>query len=592
MSFNEIIVYNRRERHFQLTNMTEAIRRSSRRNKGTSKYLQYLAQDEEEYVKAKSGSVLTEDEVTGRGADSVRCLVCGTTDENYDENNDPYGDMIQCDGCDTWQHIACMSRDESLSSDEYFCNVCAPTLYPNLKYKIDPTPFINKKLAENKTKAPSPVKKRPVASDDDFIDDDQNNDKKVRNKYTKRRKSAENEPGNTPSGHDKKLRESALKMFTDLFLKYVIPDTLSEGLFKLPNDELAENLAAKLANELERELYEAWYDYENSKLSKHYAEKVRILFSNLKDRKNNSLKEHVVNRKISLHKLVRMSVNELVNPDLQLFREKVDKDALDQLVLEQPDKPKYVKTHRGDELIEDPNEYQPEDAIFNKDFTISHQDDSKKQKQEQDSTSSNDYTISSEKGLADAPKNEASRKSSSHEGAATSPADTLMAHNEQKLLEATSSLPELGESNINYPDIGVHFHCTLKFLGTSSDLKAKVYEEALGDKSLLIEGRLGRAEADRYLHQLPNKRVLLAYQVLTGGSEAGNSHDLYEYLLFRDRYGAIEKKKHYEKDIYVIPCNGTKLPNIFDKISIVNPVSSLGSENLFIVIVVKSEYIT
>lgn len=38
----------------------------------------------------------------------VRCRPCGATKDNYDEDEDTLGDMVQCDQCKTWQHAKCM----------------------------------------------------------------------------------------------------------------------------------------------------------------------------------------------------------------------------------------------------------------------------------------------------------------------------------------------------------------------------------------------------------------------------------------------------------------------------------------------------
>ena len=56
----------------------------------------------------------------GQEQDSVRC-VCGITSDD----NQP---MIACDGCNVWQHNACMGEavPEDVENDGYLCHVCAP----------------------------------------------------------------------------------------------------------------------------------------------------------------------------------------------------------------------------------------------------------------------------------------------------------------------------------------------------------------------------------------------------------------------------------------------------------------------------------
>ena len=96
-----------------------SVRTSSRTTKGRNKYMQSIMQEEEQLYQqqlggsnTQSGSGMPQQENEQKGDDdddygegSVRCPVCGTTDENYDPSTDTRGDMVQCDGCDMWQHI-------------------------------------------------------------------------------------------------------------------------------------------------------------------------------------------------------------------------------------------------------------------------------------------------------------------------------------------------------------------------------------------------------------------------------------------------------------------------------------------------------
>ncbi|KAL7266473.1 Transcription factor bye1, partial [Rhizina undulata] len=63
--------------------------------------------------------------------DIIRC-VCGAKEE--DENRDRM--MIQCDGCDAWQHTLCMSIPRRKIPKEYFCEVCKPENHQVLLEKM------------------------------------------------------------------------------------------------------------------------------------------------------------------------------------------------------------------------------------------------------------------------------------------------------------------------------------------------------------------------------------------------------------------------------------------------------------------------
>ena len=116
--------------------MSAPLRVSKRKNKGKNKYLETLLKEENDAL------VITNKDNKNIKIDrgyTVYCNVCNTTDDNYDELTDPFGDMIQCDRCDTWQHINCILKNQNepiekffLDNDQYICNQCDPMRYPHL----------------------------------------------------------------------------------------------------------------------------------------------------------------------------------------------------------------------------------------------------------------------------------------------------------------------------------------------------------------------------------------------------------------------------------------------------------------------------
>ncbi|OBA20281.1 hypothetical protein METBIDRAFT_71005 [Metschnikowia bicuspidata var. bicuspidata NRRL YB-4993] len=117
--------------------MEEEIRRSSRTNKGThtgraEHDVYYLLQGEEPALKKAKTAAAAADSDDGQnlgGTDEdegkVRCDGCGTTEENYDEETDDGGMMIECEHCKTWQHARCMGyRSEKQIPELYLCNRC------------------------------------------------------------------------------------------------------------------------------------------------------------------------------------------------------------------------------------------------------------------------------------------------------------------------------------------------------------------------------------------------------------------------------------------------------------------------------------
>lgn len=66
----------------------------------------------------------------GEEEDSVRC-VCGVTFDDAEQ-------MIACDGCNVWQHKACMGEavPDDVENESYLCHVCAPYAHRALIAKL------------------------------------------------------------------------------------------------------------------------------------------------------------------------------------------------------------------------------------------------------------------------------------------------------------------------------------------------------------------------------------------------------------------------------------------------------------------------
>lgn len=63
----------------------------------------------------------------------IRCI-CGCVEEDKDDERT----MVQCDGCQVWQHNECMeiSEDNDELPDDYFCELCRPEDHVELLSKV------------------------------------------------------------------------------------------------------------------------------------------------------------------------------------------------------------------------------------------------------------------------------------------------------------------------------------------------------------------------------------------------------------------------------------------------------------------------
>lgn len=586
--------------------------------------MQSIMQEEEQLYQqqlggsnTQSGSGMPQQENEQKGDDdddygegSVRCPVCGTTDENYDPSTDTRGDMVQCDGCDMWQHIRCMTGgldtiDSLLTDDQkYFCDQCDPSRYPHLhagnkerneeevddedhdgNYKppVDETVDPKDLYLEHEPKSPltTPVaknKKRSSVSDSTTT--------------TKRRRSSANSNTNSKQKQeeqDNKMRANALKMFIDLFTKFIIPDTMNANLYSLPAGKDISQVATELATKLEKELSLAWFDMENDKLSKFYPERVRSLFANLKDSKNISLKSHVINETLDYAKLVRMNATELANPDLQHFKEKVDTETLNQLIIEKPTKPLYIKTHKGDELIEDINDNNDlNNGIGNEDETL------------------NDtiYARSSisrrhDEEIAMAKEHVEREKHETHDSESE---DAVVEEEKEEAAVLSGETAPPMKIKIKYPEFEYEFSGISMYDGVSIHLANNPRYSCFGDGDLVIEGRLSSARVFDYLRQVPVGRGVLLFQLKfkQGDNEDNTGYfKLLEHLLSEDKVVGIKNKENYEKNIYLIPCDNKDRHSDLYKLIAKGQRSDEGYKGLldtnartfFLVVVVKPELI-
>lgn len=492
-----------------------SIRVSSRSNKGQNKYLAEL-QDEDD---------VREDQ------DSVRCPVCNTYDYNYDADNDPYGGMVQCDGCNTWQHIQCMSDGKDLSGlvdaeGKYYCERCEPERYPHLKPK--------------ETAEKDYVDAAHVSGSDSEDEEGIKASRKRRKVSAATAATTAATAAGKPSG-DAKLRDNAQRMFYQLFDQYIIPDTIEAKLYTPADEE--ENIAWEKSKALEQELYSVYKDH------KHYTEKVRTIFSNLKDKKNLLLKEHVIKGQISPAKLVQMSATELANPDLQEFRERIDEQSLTQLVVEQPGRPRWVKTHKGEELIETQEE-SPETDIYKREI------------------------------LSSDPK-----------PAAVPTVSLSSAHHSPQ-----QSQPPPLQVSVRYPEIDIQVNGTVEYLGCSQQMERNPHREALGDGKLLVEGRLSKEKVLTYLAEMQTTRTFLLYSFTPLEHCISEFTQMHQFLWDNDKISGIKNKRSYEKNIYLIPSLGPP-PEVVQHIMSHQEeppgevLSDTSGETLFLLTVVKPELV-
>ncbi|GMG15574.1 hypothetical protein B5S33_g5575 [[Candida] boidinii] len=315
---------------------------SKKQEKEKAKEEENKAHNEEEHKEDQEviNKQINEDE------DEVRCLVCGTNDMNFDEEDDPYGNMIQCEKCNTWQHIKCMLGRKKIP-DPYYCDVCNPENPQYKKLKLHYTFAEYLKIRFPKTYIQK--MKQYNLEIPDSKDVSNNKNLQDQNGETKEQEAVEKSPkiDLIPQEEKNKIRESVAKTFKDLFIQRIPKEHSIVSLYVSH-----EVLGINWGNEIENELFKA---YPNDT---EYRQKSRMYFLNIKNEKTKLL-DKLLSKDLTFKDLVRLSEEEMRTEEIKKAAVNVHLQSIKQTVLKTDSsnsKLKVKRTHKGEEVIEDEND--------------------------------------------------------------------------------------------------------------------------------------------------------------------------------------------------------------------------------------------
>ncbi|KAK5163934.1 lysyl-tRNA synthetase [Saxophila tyrrhenica] len=326
--------------------------------------------------------------------DEVRCI-CGNTDPNDKRA------FIGCDECGVWQHNVCMgiTEKEDEVGDSYSCEQCRPQDHAEtlqamargeriweVRNKIYAT---EKKAGKNRKgkKEPGWLKKDVPLEEGATPDQEPQaagskrkrpNDEAVKAQSEERQETIKSEQEDVdgkagqPLARQDKRRKSAAPVSVDpeteivgieqlpidrqkivTALSKIVADDITArskaGAYRIPDGHTAKSLGEYYALRIEYSLKMNHGD----PASESYRAQFRTLNANLK--KNKLLIERLLKKSLTPDELSTMSSSDMASEELQKERAAMKEQLDRQAIVTETEGPRYRRTHKGDELIEDEN---------------------------------------------------------------------------------------------------------------------------------------------------------------------------------------------------------------------------------------------
>lgn len=502
----------------------------------------------------------------------VKCTPCGANKDNYDEETDEGGTMIECENCRTWQHAKCMGFRSSKGIPEHYkCNECSH----------------GEEEKSSSVAAPKESSEERFPSIELKLKD--------------------------------KTRASVAKAFYNVF-KRNIPDT-----YNFDEGQDREKLANKWALLLEHEVF-----LFSPKKDKRYTDKSRSLMVLIK--KPNVMNK-ILDKALSVTKLVNSSPEE-VDEELKEYAEKVRQESIRRSVLTVNEHlgQRIKRTHKGEEIIENANtnnqaeeinvltknidhrRFQDDDSareivgmdsnLNTSDYSslnvLENDDDEKPEIHNPDFHDDTGETYEHDKNEDDIANIDDDELDFIIKGDLKPPDDKKNPSSKRIGQEQPNvSSTNIWSGNIVFPEFA-SFFASGKFVtctnykdpvGTENvklhNRYISIAKEILSRDKYEVEGRLDRKRAEDYLNQIVSSRDLFLVEMQCKRNYE-DFEKLCKYIITNHRFGVLSTRPAFVKDAYLLFLDGDDaalppylrhLPHIAGKIG------------LFALYIVKKDYI-
>ena len=621
-------------------NTTDEPRRSGRATKGQHKNASSSPAPQPKPAKGKAQKKSKAQPEEDEDDDGVIRCICGNDDPNDKRA------FISCDTCEVWQHNICMGEpeDEDDLPDHYYCEECAPEVHGETLQAMERGEKIweaRNKIAQNEKKmgksrkgkkGPAGWLKKPVTLEENgesgpeapSADSEETGSKRKREEI-KEEPQAE-EKASQPSRQDKRRKSAAPDAETAVIeisslpkerqrtanaLSKIIGDDVNArvkaGAHKLAEGETAKSTGDRFASLIE---YELTMNYGETTTAQ-YSGQFRTLHANLK--KNKALVERLLDGSLTAAELATMSSQDMASDELQKQRAQM-KEQLERqsTAIEQSDGPKYRRTHKGDEIIEDENQQQsaqaapPVQPVRERTSVAEGEDGGAASPPHADAPSpvqqppKLDTTRPPDAGP---PRRQSSQqfdmssiwaKTAQSPTSATQPRPMQMPPRRRSSVKPTPDQQDSGtkedadvdrmlqDDDDSYlpADVSTNPNQVIwrgKLIQTADSTEPRVsarfvagrdiastvsWPELLGSQ-LSIDGRLSITKAEEYLLSLAwSSTVDISVLALSPIDDQGAFNTVFEYFQTRERYAVVNKDKPaMVRDLYIIPLEvGAELP--------------------------------
>ncbi|CAO3632133.1 unnamed protein product [Mucor hiemalis] len=414
------------------------------------------------------------------------------------------------------------------------------------------------------------------------------------------------------------VRRNVIKNLSAI-LKTIIDTAIAENTELFEGEEEIDSItkAETLAKLIENTMLEQLGDGQGKKqrtCGEPYKSKFRSLLYNLKDKQNQVFQMRVITGDLSPLELVKMSSEDMANPELKSMSEVFRKTGLKNSVMKLDNTPIIKKTHKGDIIMVPSKDNDTHQTIYAEQMETSHANDpvlTTTTSEETTTTSTlspttittptegskvdplddilarigiptqDDYT-NNKRGSLDTNGAEYTKKrkvtldmeellGDDEEEFRVEEVDTteLLAPQEEEkeketneeqlqLQEEKDSLPDIWHGRINMPQVA-EFEASARQIG-GRILNEAEWEEVLSP-TMWIEGRIPSERVTSYVTQnqySTSREIVLLEIEPTAATNLDESQTLLKYLDSRKRYAVVGHNKTIVKDFYLIPLYKTQ----------------------------------